>query len=891
MKNSQPVPPPRGRKPNAPVLGQKRAAAPRAEQPRPAAAARPRRDPLRRKKAVRPWWYGFLVAVGLMLVVAAGGVGAFLAIIYNMSTDDPLEDYTPGEVTRIYDRDGGRLIGEFRDPDGEQRILVRLEDIPKKLQDAFLAIEDARFYNHFGVDTIGVIRAFYKMFTGSGFEGASTVTMQIPRNMNWLGREQTWTRKIKEAFLAVWIERHYSKSQILEVYLNQINLGGNVCGVRLAAEKYFSKSLDDLTLAECALLAAIPKSPTAYNPLLHPDAARERRNIVLRRMFDLGLITDQQYEQSRQEAMILHPGKRELSAGSLYPYFVDGLETDLKRFYREELIQLYDQLQAKKAGGGAPKKSRRTRRIDPVQQALQLGGLRLTSTIDPQIQEICQRTLRQGLIDLEKVWQERKDERQTDENKKWDGRLQKGDVKLMRITKVGEDELKVSLSRYRGTVERPQTLPFYNPEMAIKVGQLLDVEVTEVDDATGEIKGKFADIRPMQGSLVVLDAHTAEVLAIAGGAGFAGEHSGWVNQAMANSRQMGSCFKPFFYGAAMEKGYQPNDMIVDEPIAFDNGTRGEYKPINYEKRFFGPQTLIEGLEHSRNVTTIRLFEALRIPKALEVVRKFDFAYGYNNPTWKIDPYVTSCLGTVSSSPFVLASAYQVFANGGMGVRPQFFKTIVDTQGRPPFPVKRPEYEVLKQMSAYQTTYMMRQVVEQIEDRATGWEVGKTFPFPKYPRIAGKTGTTTKNRDAWFVGYTPDLVIVSQVGFDPWRPMGPKMTGGTTAGHYIWIPAFKEIMKTRRSWKLDFDQPEEGVEMVDICGSTGKRVGDGCGGHKVFHKVPFAPGKAPKAYCNGGGITPLIAPMDGGGDWGMPPSLPQVRGMAHRPYSGYDFDTE
>lgn len=903
MRNRRPDSPPPGKNPSGRTPASKGVPSGKPGAGKsPGKATTARRATLRRKKAIRPWWYGFLVSVGLMTVLAAGAVGVFMAIIYTMSPDDPFEDYTPGEVTRIYTRDGARLIGEFRDPNGEQRVLVRLDDIPERLQNAFLAVEDARFREHFGVDVIGIVRAFFRRLTGRSFEGASTITMQLPRNMAIVGREKTMTRKIKEALLAVWIERHYSKSQILEFYLNQINLGGNVCGVRLAADKYFSKGLNELTIAECATLAGIPKSPTKYNPLLHPDDATERRNVVLGRMRQVGWITEKDYQKAKTEKLITRPGKSQVSTGSLYPYFTDGLETDLRRFYRAELEQIDKEINAKRKATTKPAKSRGAQkppeREDPVLRGLQTAGLRITSTIDPQMQRICEEAVRSGLVKLEKTWQGKKEERLPREikalhRKGWDGKLKPGLVILMEIVKVHEGTLDVRFNSYRGEVALPDILPFYNPEAAIKPGQLLDVRVTEVDESGGRFKGDFADPRPMQGSMVVMDAHNGEVLAMVGGSGFASDKSGWVNQAMSGARQMGSCFKPFFYAAAFEKGIQPSDIIIDEPIEF-NG-RPPYHPTNYERSgstpvYFGPNTLIEGLEHSRNVTTIRLFEALRIPKALEIVRKFDFAYGYSQPQWKIEPVIPVCLGTVTSSPFVMASAYQVFANQGVGVRPQFIRSIVDTQGRIPFPIKKPEFEVVRPMTAYQMQYLMRQVVVQVADNATGARVGKAFPSPPYPPICGKTGTTDDCRDAWFAGFTPDLVVVSQIGFDPPRDMSPGMTGGTTVAPEIWIPAMTDIFKTRRNWMMTFEKPDEPVEFADICARTGKRASETCsnGGHKVFHAVPFSQGKIPRAYCNGEIQVPLVAPMPTG-SYGSFASLSPVRGLSHPVSGGFDYD--
>ena len=412
------------------------------------------------------------------------------------------------------------------------------------------------------------------------------------------------------------------------------------------------------------------------------------------------------------------------------------------------------------------------------------------------------------------------------------------------------------------------------------------MRINSANDA-GEIKGVFADNKPIQGSVVVLDAHSAEVLAMVGGTNFNDASGGW-NYAMQGGRQPGSTFKPFFYAAAFERGFSPNEVIVDEWVEYSNGSLPPYKPIDYEKRVEGPMTLIRGLEHSRNIVAVRLFEALGIKKTLDFVRRFDFTCDGRN-RWNIPPQISVCLGTTDVSPFEMAAAYQVFANLGIGIRPRFFLNIVNAEGRIPLALDEPEEkQVLSPISAYQMQYLLRQVVL----TGTGKTViGDAFPSPPSPPICGKTGTTNDCVDAWFAGFTPDLVIVCQVGFDRRCSMGPKMTGSSVTGP-IWRDAFKGILKTRKNWKMTFDAPD-GIELANICSKTGKLVSDLCRenpeDHHIFQNVPFARGKAPKEACDGSIRPPLIAPV--GSDYGDYAGLARFTGYAHRPTTPYAFETD
>ncbi len=774
-----------------------------------------------RRPRRRLWRWAFLIVVAMGTITSAMAVGLFIGVIRELPPIEELEHYDPPQVSKVFDRSGGVPIGEFRNKD-ERRQVIPIDEIPQHLQDAFIAVEDERFYSHFGVDIIGIARAFLTNLKQRRItEGASTITMQLTRNiLEKVGRDKTLERKIKEAILAVQIERRYSKSQILEFYLNHISFSGTAFGVSAASNAYFSKPVGALTLAESATIAAIPNAVTAYNPLLHPENALRRRNIILSRMQRQAMITEEERDAAQAEPLVCRPGTQQTWR---HPYFVDAL--------RKHLMQT----------AGVP------------ESLLENGGLRITATVDPSIQEACEAALHDGLVKAEEQWQEAKPGRQVEERNDWNGVLRPGDVMLMRITKVSGEEVEVQLNQYRGTVKLPEVPPFYNPEAALKTGKWLDVRVTTVE-GNGRIEGTIAHRSPVQGAAVVLDVRTGEVLGLAGGYDwFNGHWAGQWNRAIQGGRQPGSCFKPFFYGAALERNIPPNSIIVDEPVEYENIPK-PYRPINYEKDFSGPMTLINALAHSRNVVTIRLFEAIGPTKALDIVRRFDFTHPL--PQWSLPRELAIPLGTTDVSPLELAAGYQAIANMGIGIKPQFVRDIQDSRGRVPFRVQREEHAILEPVPAYQLQYMLRRVVLE----GTGQRpVGDKFASPPNPPVYGKTGTTNDCRDAWFCGFTPDLVIVVQVGFDQPHPMGRHMTGGNVAGP-IWADAFKRILGTRGNWRMTFEAPA-GIRLANICMSTGKLASDFCTehGHHAYLNVPYKTDEVPAERCDGG-MRALIKPV-------------------------------
>jgi penicillin-binding protein 1A len=795
--------------------------------------------------------WAFLLAAALTTVCASLGVGLFMGHVANLPPIEELEVYDPPEVTHVHDRFGSVEIGKFQN---ENRQVVPLREMPVKLREAFIAIEDRRFSSHFGVDVIGVFRALVaNIKAGRTVQGASTITQQLTRNILpvRVGNTRSYRRKIREAILSIQIERRYSKDQILEFYLNHIDFSHNAFGVKAAAATYFSRELRDLTTAECAVLAGIPKATTFYNPKSNPKNSLVRRNEVLKAMHRNGYLTDAQHEQASEEPLGANYTRREINR---YPYFHDALKRDLNRYYG-----LND-------------------------ERLQTTGLTIHSTLNPAMQEACIRALENNLVKVERRIHDkaRRLERHYREVKDWKGSLEIGDRFLMQIEKVGGDSIMVRFRDYTGYVPLPDPLPYYEPAAVIHKNSWIDIRVTSVKESNHTFNGVCLDERPVQGSVVVLDARSGEVLALVGGTNFYDRHLGWYNRAILGGRQVGSCMKPFFYASAMKRGFNPSDMIIDEFIQYDR----HYRPVNYGKKFSGPTTLIEALEDSMNVVTLRLFEATGPKRALADVRKFDFMPGkFGNP-WDLRREINICLGTFDCSPLDMALAYQVFANQGVGVRPQFFKSIVDSGGRLEIPLKHRETVILDPVTAYQMVYLLRQVVV----HGTGYsEIGRKFKPPEYPPVCGKTGTTNLCKDAWFCGFTPDLVIVAQVGYDTPNPMGRKMTGGKVAGP-IWADVFREIINSKERWTMEFPVPER-IEEADICSRTGKLESDICGysNHKIYRKVPFRVGGSPAGFCDGEPVLPIIRPV--GEEWDDIASLVARKGVAKRPDAGVEVPLE
>lgn len=767
----------------------------------PAGSPRPRPRPRpRRRRRVRRWYIFFIFFLSIGTLGASTAVGLLLGYIGSLPPIERLEEYNPEQVTIVKDPEG-RVIGEFS---SRRRTVAAPDEIPEIVKRAFLAIEDSRFHEHYGVDLRGVARAVRILLeTGDAREGASTITMQLPRNImdDQVSRARKMERKIQESLLAFQIERRYSKDQILSFYLNHIEFGNNAFGIVAAADTYFSKRLEQLTIAEAALLAAIPKSATIYNPFTRPERALERRNLVIGRMREVGWISEAEYELALASPLGTRRGRRLSNAfNSAHPYFIDGLYRDLQNppygFTEDEI---------------------RSR------------GLVVESTVEPRFQEIAQEELAKYLVEVEAMWAARSSERKSKEE--ISGPPRPGQVRLARIdSRPTTGTVQVSLEGYRGAV-RYDHLPYFEPDAVLKPGRWLDVRVRSVQDAARVVELEPYDTKTIQGSVVILDARGGDVLALVGGADFRdSENDGQYNRAMLGGKPAGSTIKPLFFAAGLERGFTPATIIHDAPTSWPSGA-GSYSPKNYERAFFGDTTLVRGLEKSRNVVTVKLFERTGIRNAIDQVVKFDYRDGDAEWRKRFQRNLSICLGTVDMTALEMTAAYLPFTNQGIGRRPNFFKRITDRQGRV---VRLPdpgEAVVLDPVVAYQMIYMLRQAVT--TGTASSY-VGNHLKPPDYPPVCGKTGTTDANTNVWFVGFTPDIVMGVYIGFDVNRTMGPGMTGGRVAGP-LWREIFKRIFPVRDSWTMEFEEPP-GIER--------RRVVDPGSGF-VYEGVPFARADRPR----------------------------------------------
>ena len=775
----------------------------------------------KRRSAFQRWFRLFLVLLILTTVGASAAVSGLLVYLGTLPPIEALENYSPPQVTRVLDRAGQVEIAAFK---RENRVVVALRDIPAVLVKAFLAAEDEHFYDHFGIDFKAILRSVMVNLRQRKFvQGFSTITLQLPRNLQVTSRERKVKRKLRDIVLSLQIEKRYSKDQILEFYLNQVYLGSGAYGVKAAAKTYFDKEdLRDLTVAECAMIAGLPRAPSMDSPLRNPDRALKRRNSVLRRLFEAGWIDQEVHDKTREEPVQLHPPSQERNRA---PYFVEYLKSCLV----QDPDLNYDTLQS--------------------------SGFVIHSTLDPHVQEICDDELRKGLRDAELKWQQRKVVRLSEDGNA-DEPPQVGQFRLAEITAASSGAVTVRLAGRTARIALPERLPYYQPEKVLVAGNLVDVKVTGVSGGAGRFEAELADRAPIQGAAVVLDPKSGEVLALSGGYDFydAANDGQW-NRAVQAERQAGSCFKPFVYALAMESGLTPASMFRDEPVEFPNG----YVPKNYERQYFGPTPLQVALEHSRNVVTILLYqhliEGLGARRVRDRIEAFDVAGG---PAWKIPVSdVTIALGSLGITPLAMAAAYVPFVNHGVALQPICVREITEpTAGREGAQadfrvVKRfrpAEKVMLAPTTAFQMIHMLRSAVLNGTGRPVNAyfdNVRSTSPTRIIPEMGGKTGTTNNCTDAWFTGFTPELIVVIYVGFDQPRGLGPEMTGSYVAAP-TWCRIVDRVLASRKKWQVAFEEPA-GLEYADVDRYTGDVLSKGQPGsdQDTLRHVPFKRGTIPR----------------------------------------------
>src|SRR5712692_4840931 len=810
---------------------------------------------------------GFLFAAGTVVFLV--GVAAAAGLIWHFSKDLPdysqLQDYEPPVMTRVHASDGA-LLGEYSK---ERRLYLPIQAVPKLVINAFLAAEDKNFYEHGGIDFSGMARAavLYAQNYGSNRrpQGASTITQQVAKNF-LLTNEVSFTRKIKEALLAMRIERAYSKDKILELYLNEIYLGLGAYGVAAASLVYFDKSVNELTIAEAAYLAALPKAPAALHPVRNRDRAIERRNYVVDRLLENGWIKQADADKARKDPLTVtnRTNAAHIFAGE---YFAEEVRRDVFERYGEK--KLYE------------------------------GGLSVRTTLDPKLQVMARKTMTTGLVNFDEAQGWRGAISKLDISGDWGIKL--ADVKslsdispwrLAVVLETSDQSARIGFQPGRelgGAVakERPTgniTLDGVRWAKAAagpargrtptSVSQVLSPgDIIYADPLIAKdgslVEGQFRlrQLPEVSGAMVAMDPWTGRVLAMVGGFSF---DQSQFNRATQAYRQPGSTIKPIVYSSALDNGYTPSTVLVDAPIEIDQGQgAGVWRPENFSVGHYrGPISLREALKWSVNTVTVRLAQDIGMPLIGEYAKRFGI---YD----ELPNYLSYALGTGETTVMRMVTAYSMFANGGRRVKATLIDRIQDRYGHTIFRhdarecrgceapegwknqpepqlVDRRE-QVLDVMTAYQITSMMEGVV-QGGTAAVMRDVGKP--------IAGKTGTTTDGKDVWFVGFSPDLVVGLYLGYDKPRSLGRAAQGGHTAG-----PIARDFMKFALADKpaIPFRVPA-GIRLIRVDSKTGMRAGPGDSGRTVLEA--FKPGTAPPdnysvmGVADADGRSPM-APPDAG----------------------------
>ncbi|WP_321915917.1 penicillin-binding protein 1A [Paraburkholderia sp. J11-2] len=724
-------------------------------------------EPPRRRK--RPWWATLLIA--FFGLIFAGVVCAALVLGYalvvatpNLPSLEALTDYRPKVPLRIYTRDHV-LIGEFGE---ERRDVVHFRDVPDNLKKAILAIEDARFYDHGGVDLAGIARAgFVALTNGHATQGASTITMQVARNF-FLSSEKTYTRKIYEMLLAYKIESKLSKDQILEVYMNQIYLGQRAYGFASAARVYFGKDLKDLTLAECAMLAGLPKAPSAYNPVVNPKRAKVRQEYILQRMLELHYITQQQYDDAAQQPLVVKGQGKEFSVHA--EYVAEMVRQMMYAQYHEEAY---------------------TR------------GLNVVTTIDSADQDVAYRALRRGLMDYERRHGYRGPEAFIDLPTDTDEREQAIDDALVEhpdngelvaavVTSASPKEVRATFMDGNTTSITGDGLRFAQfalstraqPSQRIRPGAIIRLARNNAGEWSitqlPQIEGAFISIVPQDGA----------IRALVGGFDFNKNKFNHVTQAW---RQPGSSFKPFIYSASLDKGLGPATVINDAPLFFSAAETGgqAWEPKNYGGGFDGPMSMRTALMKSKNLVSIRILNHIGTKYAQQYITHFGFDAD-RHPA-----YLPMALGAGLVTPLQMAAGYSVFANGGYRVNPYLIAEVTDQRG---MVVAQAQPLVAEQNAPRaidpRNAYIMNSLLQSVAQRGTGAKSNVL----KRTDLGGKTGTTNDSRDAWFAGYQHTLAAIAWIGYDNPRSLGDKETGGGLALP-VWIDYMQKALNGVPEYKM------------------------------------------------------------------------------------------
>ena len=731
------------------------------------------------------WWFRPLILLLSLLLVPVVLIVLMFVLLYpNLPSIDAVTDYRPKLPLRVYTNEGD-LIGEFGE---EKRSFVKVQDFPAIMKQAIIAAEDERFYQHGGVDYIGILRASSStILAGKITGGASTITQQVARNF-FLTNEQTITRKVSEWLLAFKIERNLTKDQILEIYLNHIFLGNRAYGFAAASRVYFGKDVKELTVAEVAILASIPKAPSRFNPFDNLKRVTLRQQYVLRRMRELNFINDAQQKIALEQPMKFN---RE--------HTVYTVEADyIAEMARQEIIEQYG-------------------------DKAYVAGIRVYTTLRKLNQEAATGGLRKGVLDYDRRHgyrgpegtvnlPQKPEEAEEAAEEALQEREITGDLVPAVVLAADPKQVVVLTKRGETLTLSGDALKFVAKTFAEKASPFKPVRGSIVRIALDE-KGAaiISQLPKVEAALVSLDPNDGAIRALAGGFDFNANKFNHVTQAM---RQPGSSFKPFVYSAALEKGFTPATVVNDAPVVFDPGRNGGqvWEPKNYDNKYDGPLRLRTALARSKNMVSIRVLQSIGPQYAQDYISRFGF-----DP--KQHPaYLTMALGAGSTTPLQMAGAYAVFANGGYRIKPYFIAKITDDKGGILFeadPVRAGDNEgsknaerVIDPRNAFLMSSLLRDVVR--------YGTGAKAMLLGRSDLAGKTGTTNDSIDAWFAGYNPDLVAISWIGFDNPASLGDSETGGG-ASLPIWMHYMQRVLKGVKEKPFE---PPPGVVSIAL-GDVGK----------------------------------------------------------------------
>ncbi len=774
----------------------------------------------------------------MFIGTVAGSLGAFYAVYY-FSRDLPdysqLAEYSPPTVTRLYAADG-RIIEEYAK---ERRLFVPINAIPKRLVNAFIAAEDKNFYSHPGVDFVSIIRAAVKNLSNFGknksLVGGSTITQQVVKNF-LLTNEKSFTRKAKEAILAFRITQAFSKDKIMELYLNEIYLGNRSYGVAAAALNYFDKSIAELTIEEAAMLASLPKAPSSLDPRKFPERAKERRDWVISRMEGEGFINEvDAVLATAKEIIVADRNQTEIVANA--EFFAEAVRQELEGIYGEEGV--YE------------------------------SGLAVRTTLDPRLQTYAEKALKKGLLAYDKRHGYRGPLAHIDEVQDWKKDLDElqeplaiGNWTMAMVLEVADKSVKIGLKGGEfGEVplkymvwakkyidENEQGRSIKKPGDVLAVNDIILVRNIKDDSYFLE------QVPQISGGIVAMDPHTGRVLALVGGY-YYGESQ--FNRATQAKRQPGSSFKPFVYLAALENGFAPNSIIIDEEVQLG---RGEdlpgWRPQNYSGKYYGPTTLRVGIEKSRNTMTVRLSQLMGISKVVEIAKRF----GINDHP---DRNFSVALGSAETDLLSLTNAYAMLVNGGKKIEPSLIERIQGRHGKtiykhdnrdckgciianadetdedilqiPPLVLDQRE-QIADPIAAYQTVSLLEGVVQRGTGKRTR-DLGYT--------LAGKTGTTNDSVDTWFMGFSADLAVGVYVGFDTPKSLGKYETGASAS-----LPIWKDFMKHALKGEPDIPfRRADGIKLVKIDAKTGLLPAPGTPKHNIIYEA-FRAGTEPTSSTAG-----------------------------------------